>query len=68
MTQIEQLEQIIQQHIDCIQSKEEITLNDTKQLVEVLKSILTLTQIKNSQPSISKFDKLSEDELLKDFE
>lgn len=63
MSRIEILNNIIDQHIECLQEKNEPVLSDTKTLTEILKSILVLEQIKNLEGKRSNFDDMSEDEL-----
>lgn len=63
MSRIEILNNIIDQHIECLQDKIDPILSDTKTLTEILKSILVLEQIKNLEGKRSNFDDMSEEEL-----
>jgi len=62
---IEQLNSIVDYHIQCLGQKDEPILSDTKTLTEILKSILLLEQIKSFEGKQSKFDEMSEEELEK---
>lgn len=67
MNRISILEEILDRHIEHLNTKLEPILNDTKQLVELLKSTNMLEEIKRNKGESTPYDNLSLDDLKSTF-
>lgn len=63
MTRLDLLNNIIDNHIECLAAIEDPELVDTKKLTEILRSILIVEQIKKLEGSQSEFDSMTNEEL-----
>ncbi len=71
MSRIERLDALIETNIKQLEGVLYPTLNDTKMLTEVMKTILTLEQIKSFSSKKGEFELMSDEDIeskMKDFE
>lgn len=68
LTRLDLLDKIINTHIESLQLVDEPKLIDTKQLTEILKSILTMNQIRKLEIPKSEFETVSTEDLISKLE
>lgn len=71
MSRIERLDELIELNIKQLESVRNPCLNDTKMLTEIMKTILTLEQIKSFSSKKGEFEIMSDEDIenkMKEFE